>query len=49
MMEANEKLDGINKVLTAMNEARARFVKSCDADSLKEVKKIMLDGQSPGW
>jgi len=47
--EANEKLDGINKILTAMNEARARFVKSCDADSLKEIKKIMLDGQSPGW
>ena len=48
-MEANEKLEGINKILTAMNEARARFVKSCDADSLKEIKKIMMDGQSPGW
>jgi len=44
MMEANEKLEGINKLLTAMNEARARFVKSCDADSLKEIKKIMMDG-----
>ena len=32
-----------------MNEARARFVKSCDADSLKEIKKIMADGQTPGW
>ena len=34
-------------MVTTMNEARAKFVKQCDADSIKEIKKIMSAGSSP--
>jgi len=30
-----------------MNEAKAKFVKLCDKDSLKAIKKIMKEGRSP--
>jgi hypothetical protein len=34
-------------MVISMNEARAKFVKQCDADSIKEIKKIMSAGASP--
>jgi len=44
MQSATEQLSDYTKMITTMNEARAKFVKSCDADSLKEIKAIMNNG-----
>lgn len=44
---ATEQLSDYKKMLTTMNEARAKFVKSADADSIKEIKSIMDRGQNP--
>lgn len=49
MISATEQLEDYKKMLTSMNEARARFVKECDAKSLTEIKKVMNGGQgTPG-
>lgn len=46
-MEANEQLSDLNKLLTTMNEHKARFVKTIDEKALKEIKSIYERGQSP--
>lgn len=40
--EATGNLADMNKLLLSMNEARAKFAKSCDADSLKQIKTILV-------
>ena len=47
VQEANEQLSDLNKLLTTMNEHKARFVKTVDANALKEIKGIYDKGQSP--
>lgn len=39
--DASAELDGMNKLLTTMNEARAKFAKQCDKASIDAIKKIM--------
>ena len=39
--EATGNLADMNKLLLSMNEARAKFAKSCDADSLKAIKQAL--------
>ncbi len=39
--EATGNLADMNKLLLSMNEARAKFAKNCDADSLKAMKTLL--------
>ena len=47
VQEANEQLSDLNKLLTTMNEHKARFAKTIDDKALKEIKKIFEVGRSP--
>ena len=44
--DASDQLRDVERLLTDMSEARAKFVKLCDKDSIKEVKKVMNARQS---
>lgn len=44
--DADQELAGMNKLLTQMNEAKAKFSKQADKDSIKEIKKLLALGQS---
>lgn len=35
---AKEQLSDMNKLITSMDENKAKFAKACDNDSLKEIK-----------
>lgn len=37
----------MNQLITGMEEARAKFAKACDADSLKEIKAALMRGSCP--
>ena len=45
--EASDQLRDVNALLTDMKEVRAKFIKQCDADSLKQIKRIMDVKMSP--
>lgn len=44
--DAVQELDGMNKLLTSMQEAKAKFAKLADKDSIKDIKKQMSEGRS---
>jgi len=43
---ASEQLSDIKKMIKGMTEAKAKFLKACNKDSLNKVKKIISAGQS---
>ena len=36
-----EQIEAATKLTTTMNEQKSKFAKACDADSIKETKKIL--------
>ena len=47
MQSATRKLSDYTKMITTNNEAIAKLVKQCDADSIKEIKTIMDENNLP--
>ena len=45
--QATEQLNDMNKIITSMEENKAKFAKSCDNDSLREIKGALLRGSCP--
>jgi len=39
-----EQLRDLKKLIKGMGEAKAKYVKTCDADNLKHVKRILGAG-----
>ena len=44
---ASEQLSDMNKIITSMEEQKAKFAKSCNNDSLNEIKAALLRGSCP--
>jgi len=44
---ASEQLSDMNKILTSMDEQKAKFAKSCDNASLTEIKGALMRGSCP--
>ena len=42
--EANEQLNDLNKLLTTMNEHKARFAKAVDEKALKDIRAALGAG-----
>ena len=47
MQSTTKQLSDYTKMITTMNEAIAKLVKQCDAESIKEIKKIMDKNMLP--
>ena len=47
MQSATDQLSDYTNMVTKMNEAIAKLVKQCDADSIKEIKTIMDENNLP--
>ncbi len=45
--DASDQLRDVEKLMTDMTEVRAKFLKQCDKDSIKEIKRVMAVGVSP--